>query len=152
MDFTLYNVTAPNNALDKLSTGTIIDGFSGPATIDISVLNPTLIVETDSLNFIDANYMYIIDYGKGYFIEDKIVTTARNIVTFKLREDVLQSFSDGILNLEAVVERQTNNYDMYLPDPHIPVDCRKTVTYREFRSNEGFGLTQLYMVVLGGDN
>lgn len=151
MDFTLYNVTAPNNALDKLSTGTVIDGFSGPATIDISVLNPTLIVETDSLNFIDANYMYIIDYGKGYFIEDKIVATARNIVTFKLREDVLQSFASDILELEAVVERQTNNYDMYLPDLQIPVDCRKTVSYREF-PNDHFGLPYLSMVVLGGDN
>ena len=98
MDFTLYNVTAPNNALDKLSTGTVIDGFSGPATIDISVLNPTLIVETDSLNFIDANYMYIIDYGKGYFIEDKIVATARNIVTFKLREDVVCACSGLLLS------------------------------------------------------
>lgn len=153
MDFTLYYVTAPNNKLDKLSTGTVIEGYSGPATIDVSVMNPTLIVEGSlgSAMLHQANYMYIQDYDRAYYIDDIICNTARNLFTFKLREDVLQTFETDILQLKAVVARQTENYDMYLPDPKIPVDCRKTISYREF-PNDHFGLPYLSMVVLGGDN
>ena len=149
MDFALYYVTAPNNQLDKMSTGAVVEGYSGPATIDVSVMNPTLIIEDASFNFKNANYVYIIDYGRAYYIEDIVVSTAQNIVSVRLREDVLQTFKDDILQLNAIVERQTHNYDMYLADPMIPTDCRKTVTYREFGGSV-FGLPYLSMIVLGG--
>lgn len=151
MDFALYYVTAPNNQLDKMSSGAVVEGYSGPATIDVSVMNPTLIIEDASFNFKNANYIYIIDYGRAYYIEDIVVSTAQNIISVKLREDVLQTFKDDILQLNAIVERQSNNYNMYLPDQQIPVDCRKTVTYREFGGNV-FGLPYLSLLVLGGSS
>lgn len=152
MDFTLYNVSAPNNKLDKVSTGTVVEGYSGPATIDVSVMNPTLIVEDSSLHANDCNYMYIIDYDRFYYIEDIIITTAKNMIIFKLREDVLQTFATQIKELKCIVKRQTYNYDMYLKDEKIPVDCRKPVIYRSFPHSALQSFATITMLVLGGDS
>lgn len=152
MDIAFYEVTAPNNAMDKLTTASLVQSYSGPATIDVSDLNPTLVLENGGGGALrTANYAYITDFGRAYFIEEQIATTAENIFAYKLRMDPLQSFSASILDLEVVVERQTENYDMYLPDNRIPVDCRKAISYRKFGSSP-FGIPTLTMIVLGGDS
>lgn len=152
MDIAFYNVTAPNNALDKLTTAELVASYSGPATIDVSDLNPTLILEESGGGFgRTANWAYIIDFGRFYFIKECIQTTARNLATYKLELDVLQTFGGALRDLDVVVERTTDNYDMYLKDPMIPVDCRKTVAYRPFSSTP-FHDASIVMLVLGGDS
>lgn len=150
MEFTLMYTDSPNNMLEK--NYTVIDGYSGTMRAAISALRPVIDVEIEdaTTTIMQANYAYIQSFDRFYFIRNK---TALNngLWRFELEMDVLMSFSTDIKNLKAVVERQTNNYDMYLPDPRIPVDCRKTVSYREFPGNH-FGLPYLSMVVLGGDN
>ena len=150
MEFTLMYTDSPNNMLEK--NYTVVDGFSGTMRAAISALRPVIDVEIGdaTTSIMNANYAYIQTFDRFYFIRNK---TALNngLWRFELEMDVLTSFSKDIKNLKAVVERQTNNYDMYLPDPMIPTDCRKTVSYREF-PNSHFGLPYLSMVVLGGDN
>lgn len=152
MDIAFYDVTAPNNALDKLSTAELVASYSGPATIDVSDLNPTLILEEAGGGFgRTANWAYITDFGRFYFIKDCVQNVAQNIATYHLELDVLQTFESAVRNLEVVVERTTDNYDMYLKDPMIPVDCRKTVAYRPFSSTP-FHDASIVMLVLGGDS
>lgn len=152
MDIAFYSASAPNNAIDKLTTAELVDSYSGPATIDVSDLNPTLILERGGGSATNlANYAYILDFGRAYFIEEQIQLTSKNMFAYKLRLDPLQSFSASILDLNVVVERQTENYDMYLPDNQIPVDCRKAISYRKFGSSP-FGIPTLSMIVLGGDS
>ena len=113
MDIAFYSISAPDNALDKLTSATLIQDYSGPATIDVSDLNPTLLLENGGGSALrTANYAYITDFGRAYFIEEQIATTAENIFAYKLRLDPLESFSSSILDLEVVVERQTDNKDM----------------------------------------
>lgn len=153
MDIAFYSISAPDNALDKLTSATLIQDYSGPATIDVSDLNPTLVLENGGGSALrTANYAYITDFGRAYFIEEQVALTAENLFSYKLRLDPLESFSASILDLEVVVERQTNNYDMYLPDNQIPVDCRKAVSYRAFNGQNQFSLPSITMMVLGGDN
>lgn len=153
MDIAFYSVSAPDNAIDKLTTATLVQSYSGPATIDVSDLNPTLLLENGGGSALrTANYAYITDFGRAYFIEEQVALTAENLFSYKLRLDPLQSFSESILDLEVIVERQTNNYDMYLPDNKIPVDCRKAVSYRTFNGQNQFSLPSITMMVLGGDN
>lgn len=150
MEFTLMYTDSPNNMLEK--NYTTLDGYSGTMRAAISALRPVIDVEIEdaTTTIMSANYAYIQTFDRFYFIRNKTALNNK-LWRFELEMDVLQSFSTDIKNLEAVVERQTNNYDMYLPDPKIPVDCRKTVSYREFPTAQ-FGLPYLYMVVLGGDN
>lgn len=150
MEFTLCYTDSPNNMLDK--NYTVIDGFSGTMRAAISALRPVIDVEIGDAtsSVMNANYAYIQTFDRFYFIRNK---TALNngLWRFELETDVLMSFQQEIGQLEAVVERQTNNYDMYLPDPKIPVDCRKAISYRKFPSSP-FGLPYLTLIALGGDS
>lgn len=153
MDITLMYTDSPNNALEK--------HYSNVAAFDtvyarnnVSVVRPDITLECGDTVYSDANYAYINDFGKFYFIEDRQVLQ-NGLVRFLLKEDVLMNYSSDIADCKGIVERQKDNYDMYLNDDKIPVDMRTTVSYRNFTGGpEGgqFGLTTITMVVLGGDD
>lgn len=150
MEFTLMYTESPNNMLVKEYS--IIDGFSGTMRASISALRPVIDVEiSNTLGIMQANYAYIQEFGKFYFIRNK-TNVLNDLWRFELEEDVLMTYQGDILNTNGVVERQKDNYDMYLPDPKIPVDCRKAVSYRTFSGNTPFNLTSITMMVLGGDS
>ena len=149
MEFTLMYTESPNNMLVKEYD--IIDGFSGTMRASISALRPVIDVEiSNTLGIMQANYAYIQEFGKFYFIRNK-TNVLNNLWRFELEEDVLMTYHGDILNTNGVVERQKDNYDMYLPDPKIPVDCRKAVTYRQFPINHFGAGVSITMMVLGGD-
>lgn len=150
MEFTLCYTDSPNNMLNK--NYTVIGGYSGTMRAAISALRPVIDVEIEdaTTSVMNANYAYIQTFNRFYFIRNKTALNNK-LWRFELETDVLMSFRQEIGQLEAVVERQTNNYDMYLPDPKIPVDCRKAISYRKFPSSP-FGLPFLTMIVLGGDS
>ena len=150
MEFTLMYTESPNNMLVKEYD--IIDGFSGTMRASISALRPVIDVEiSNTLGIMQANYAYIQEFGKFYFIRNK-TNVLNDLWRFELEEDVLMTYQSDILNTNGVVERQKDNYDMYLPDQKIPVDCRKAVSYRKFSGNTPFNLTSITMMVLGGDS
>lgn len=142
---------SPNNMLVKEYD--IIDGFSGTMRASISALRPVIDVEIEdaTTSIMRANYAYIQEFGKFYFIRNK-TNVLNDLWRFELEEDVLMTYQGDILNTNGVVERQKDNYDMYLPDQKIPVDCRKAVSYRKFSGETPFSLTSITMMVLGGDN
>ena len=150
MEFTLAYTDSPNNMLEK--NYTVLGGYSGTMRAAISALRPVIDVEIEdaTTTVMQANYAYIQTFDRFYFIRNKTALN-NSLWRFELETDVLMSFHQEIEQLEAVVERQTNNYDMYLPDPQIPVDCRKPVTYREFPNKGLFGPPYLSMLVIGGD-
>lgn len=150
MEFTLMYTDSPNNMLEK--NYTVVGGYSGTMRAAISALRPVIDVEIEdaTTSVMQANYAYIQTFDRFYFIRNKTAINNK-LWRFELETDVLMSFRQEIGQLEAVVERQTNNYDMYLNDPKIPVDCRKAISYRKFPSSP-FGLPYLTMIVLGGDS
>ena len=149
MDITLMYTESPNNMLVKEYS--VIDGFSGTMRASLSALKPVIDVEiSNTLGVMNANYAYIQQFDKFYFIRNK-TNVVNNVWRFELEEDVLMTYHVDILNTNGVVERQRDNYDMYLPDPKIPVDCRKAVTYRQFPNNHFGAGVSITMMVLGGD-
>lgn len=150
MEFTLAYTDSPNNMLEK--NYTVIGGYSGTMRASISALRPVIDVEIEdaTTTVMQANYAYIQTFDRFYFIRNKTALNNK-LWRFELETDVLMSFRQEIGQLEAVVERQTDNYDMYLTDPKIPVDCRKAISYRKFPSSP-FGLPYLTLIVLGGDS
>ena len=150
MEFTLMYTDSPNNMLEK--NYTTLGGYSGTMRAAISALRPVIDVEIEdaTTTVMSANYAYIQTFDRFYFIRNKTALNNK-LWRFELEVDVLMSFRQEIGQLEVIVERQTNNYDMYLPDPKIPVDCRKAISYRKFGKSP-FGLPTLSMIVLGGDS
>lgn len=149
MNITLMNTDSPNNMINKVCT--IVSDYTGAvARVNVSVENPVLILEESVANIMSANYCYISDFGRYYFIADK-TCDVNGLWTISCKVDVLESFKNDIYHLKGIVQRQKDNYNMYLKDDKIPVDCRKAISYRKFPSSP-FGLPYLTMITLGGDS
>lgn len=93
-----------------------------------SVISPELTLYYDSENdYINANYLYIPEWNRYYFIKSKTVTSGQR-VRIVCYIDVLMSFSDEIKQLECIVTRQS--WDLgnhYLKDGEIAIP-QNTIT------------------------
>lgn len=149
MNITLMNTDSPNNMINK--TVTIVADYTGAvARVNISVETPVLILEESVANIMNANYCYIAEFHRYYFITDK-TADANGLWTISLKVDVLESFKYDIFRLKGIVQRQRDNYDMYLRDDKIPIGARKTVAIRNFGYVFGNNsVPSVIMLVLGG--
>lgn len=149
MNITLMNTDSPNNMIDK--TVTIVADYTGAvARVNLSVENPVLILEESVANIMSANYCYIAEFHRYYFITDK-TADVNGVWTISLKVDVLESFKNDIFQLKGIVQRQKDNYDMYLRDDKIPIGARKTVAVRNFGYVFGNNsVPSVVMLVLGG--
>ena len=147
MNITLMNTDSPNNMINKIVT--IVADYTGAvARVNVSVENPVLILEESVANIMSANYCFIAEFHRYYFITDK-TSDVNGVWTISLKVDVLESFKNEIFHLKGIVQRQKNNYDMYLPDNKIPTDAHKTVSIYNFGGTFN-GTPSLSMLVTGG--
>lgn len=152
MNISLLYTDSPNNQLNK-SVEQIAEYSGAVARVNVSVENPVLILEESVSNIISANYCYIAEFGRYYYIVDK-TADANGLWTIALKVDVLKSFASSIDDLKGIVQRQRDNYDMYLKDDKIPVSARKTVAIKQLGSVVAPGASashpSVIMLVLGG--
>lgn len=77
-----------------------------------NVQNPVILCHE---NVIGANYCYIPEFNRYYYIESvNIIRTG--LYEFSCKCDVLQSFIDTIAESECTISRATNGYNAYVPD------------------------------------
>ena len=94
-------------------------------------MTPVIKIEHDSP--IDFDYVYIAAFNRYYFVED-ITILRTGIMEIKLSVDVLESFKSGILGNTAIIDKQENNYNLYLNDDSIKMRQDPLVTCYEFPS------------------
>jgi len=83
---------------------------------DVSIMDPVFLLrDFQYFNPATCNYVYISDLSRYYYITD-IVILDQNLYEIHCHVDVLKSFASGIRANSAVIARQQNNYDLYLPD------------------------------------
>lgn len=127
MDITLYNYNGEPERLDKSGMLTIVASYTGAvARANISLRNPVLVLEESITNINSANYCYISEFGRYYYIREKSADI-NGLFTLVLACDPLMSFKTGILNLSGIVSKQSNIYNMYLPG-NIKSEVRPMVT------------------------
>lgn len=97
---------------------------------DVSVLQPTVILSYN-MGVIQANYMYISDFGRYYFIRDKVVTSGGRIEV-RGRVDVLTTYSIQIVQLTALRVRAELDKPTYITDNYLPLLPNKTARVIEF--------------------
>lgn len=145
ISITLYKNTSPKNKIGKSLTNGLT--LTGQANGEMDVHNPSFLVETTE-NISDYNYCSVDYLGRKYFIE-KIVAVRTNIWRIMCRVDVLDSYKDEILANDAVIERQENEWNLYLNDPEWQIQGNAQVLTREFPS--GFQNTgNYYLTMMGG--
>jgi len=120
MKVVFYNYTGANNVINKnLGSGTTIDCNMQVAT---EQLNPHVRVTfTDSNAPETLTYNYCIltlgDKEYPYFIDvDNTINIAKGVFDVPMQLDLLELYKTNILNSDAIIERSSTAYNMYLRD------------------------------------
>lgn len=148
---TLYNNTDKSLVADK--TPAVVASYSGTFRETIDIINPTILLEASAFDIEGSNYFSIPGAIDRYYY-----MTGKKAVSNKLwqitgRADLRKTFRTQLLAAEGIVERQENNYDMYLADPQIPIGARKTISIRKFPNGTPFtkgSQGSVSLVVMGG--
>lgn len=116
MEVNFYNYTGANNVINKsLGSGTTLNCNMQVAT---EQLNPHVRVtydDSDAPSLFEYNYCTFNGYC--YFIDTAhIINIAKGVYDVPMTLDVLETYKDNILNSEAIIERSSTSYNMYLND------------------------------------
>lgn len=114
MTIKLYNNTSRVNKINKNLTDEAT--YTGEFIENTSIENPSFCLEVaDDTIFTNYNYAYIEDFGKYYFIIDKTLEQNK-IVRLTLAVDVLYTYKDEILLMNAIISRSSDLWNLYLQD------------------------------------
>lgn len=125
---TLYQFSGDERVLDKsgLLTQLAVNVALVPSA-KFDLLNPTFTLKITGDNNTQnwrgsANYLYISEWNRYYFIDNLAVAPGDNILIASCREDVLYSFKDQIKNFEGFAVRSQSAGMNYITDNKIPID------------------------------
>lgn len=120
MPFTIkfQQTTSANNQIGKDITDVLT--LSGSLRNETSVIDPVIRIELDEndiseKNFFQCNYCTIERFNRKYFITD-MQSLRNNLVEVHCHVDVLDTYKDEIKDLNAIIRRQENNWNLMLDD------------------------------------
>ena len=139
-----YNNTSENNRVTKKLTS-VISMSNCTIKEENEIITPKILVNNTAL--ISANYIYIAELSRYYFITD--VKIIRNgLYEYTLKCDVLMTYKTGILNQTAIIKRQENKYNLYLDDEKYKCLNIQDVDIKKF--NIGFSDILSYVLIVAG--
>lgn len=128
MEIRFYVTKDENNRVDKiLLNEKIVDGSLRD---EFNVLNP---VVSFVFNPNEYNYCYIPSMQRYYFV-DSVVCVRKGYYMIKLSCDVLMTYSYGIKEMSAIVEKQETNNNPYI-DKDYTVETKEVIEKYSFENN-----------------
>lgn len=124
-----YKNSSPNNQITKsisASKPNVNCNLKG----ECSILSPVLIVQ--DLGITTCNYAQIQDFGERYYFITDMITLNESTLEVHLAVDVLMSFKTDILASRAIVARNQNMYNRYIPDPKYTVLSYERIQTKQF--------------------
>lgn len=121
--------------------------FEGQARDEVNILTPVVLFDTDEI--LRYNYAYIPQFQRYYSITDKnVFREGLFMVSFSV--DVLMSFRGHILQLTAVVDKQSmpENGDEYIDDSSLVTDNLMFTTVYNYP--DGFNDTPELILITAG--
>lgn len=122
MNIILYKISD-----DKINVNKTLNNqkqFSGSLREECSIVNPSFTIQS-SENLAMYNYAFIPDFGRYYYVNNPTIVR-NNIWRFEGHTDVLMSFKNDFLKLDATIARQQNVWNLYLNDEMYKTDVRRT--------------------------
>lgn len=111
MYINLYRNISPPNYVNKSISEVI--SLEGTLREPTSIIDPVVIVELDTpMGF---NYVHIPAFNRYYYVTG-ISSESNNLVAIAMHCDVLMTFKDEIVEMEAIIKRQENSFNLYLDD------------------------------------
>jgi hypothetical protein len=95
-----------------------------------------------------ANYCYIADFGRYYYC--KALPQLGQTMRFTCESDPLMSFRSGILASPAVISRNPWHFDLYVPDPKLPIEARSAGAVLKFPGTHFSGSNNSYILTTIG--
>lgn len=111
MTVTLYqNASAPNVVNKSL---TLVSEITGTLREAVSVLDPTITIERSTPT--GFNYFYIPEFGRYYYLTG-VSSVINGLLSISGHVDVLKTYATQIANMNAIIKRQENSYNLMLDD------------------------------------
>lgn len=105
---------------DKINKNLVLLNSYNNCTLkeETSIINPNILVSYEGV--ITGNYLYIPDFNRYYFI-DNIISVRNNLWRLECKIDPLYTYRSELNNIECILARSENNYNLYLHDNELPI-------------------------------
>lgn len=123
MTIILYQNLSETHRVNKILINS--KEYSGTLRDSCSIINPSFVIESSD-NLSEYNYCYIPNFNRYYFIND-VTVVYNNMWQFSCHVDVLHTYSEQIKKSYAIISRQENLYNLYLPDDKLLIECDRDV-------------------------
>ena len=145
MNITLYTNKSAKNVVDKNLT-TLGNTLTGYLRSESSLIDPIIRFEGDISTYVHANYMYIAEFGRYYYIKD-IKSIRNEIFEITAHVDPLMTYKTELRSLKAVIYRQQNDWNLYVNDGGIKMYQNPHVVLKNFP--QGFNTFNFVLAVAG---
>lgn len=142
-----FNIVLQTNRSDDnvLSKDIVdIDTMTGTLKKDTSIISP--VIEFSGSIPTECNYMTISEFGRSYFVTD-VKSTGNGRFEVSAHVDVLSTYASQIRNLDAIVARQQNKWNLYIDDGTFKIYQNPLLTIKEFPN--GFDTDAFVLAVAG---
>lgn len=141
MKITLYNTKSDKEKLNKdLTELVVVD--DAKITTSFDMLKATVILKRNIINDITRiNYLYIDSFKRFYFCE---VSIENGFIILSCDVDVLMSYKNDILKIEATIDRNEFLRNGYIQDDSYKVLAYEEVVCKSFPS----GLTNDSLILM----
>lgn len=138
MILNLYRCSDAPETVSKTLTA-IASNIPIKPTGSVNVLKPTIIINYNAA-YLAANYAYLSDFNRYYFVGSPSVETGKQI-TFYLSVDVLYSWAEDIRRSPATVIRSESvGKPTYIPDQRLPIAPSEQVITSALFDKKAFGV------------
>lgn len=116
MNINIYRNASDNKKVRK-SLSLIRESVDCQITEPCSIEAPELILSLSN-NFANMNYLYIPDWDRYYYINDKSIIEG-GFLRLRCKIDVLMSFFSSCMGSNIIASRSTSDPDFRIEDPEI---------------------------------
>ena len=146
MTIQIQQTTSEKNKIGKSISN--LYTASGTLREGTSIINPVIRISGANIPTLkNANYMYIPDFNRYYFITD-IKTIWNGLIEISGHVDVLQTYAGQIRNNTAIIKRNANSWNLYIEDGLFKTYANPHIFTKEFPS--GFKEPSFVLSVAGG--
>lgn len=146
MKVNIYSNTSEPEKIGKSLE--LLAELTGNLVNETDVINPTIVISSDS-GIAQANYMYIPDFHRYYFI-NKIESIRTNIWRIHGHVDVLETYKTQIKKQTAIVDRLESVETPYLADGRYTFESYNKYKIQKFGASLSKNLS--YVLVVAGQN
>lgn len=146
MNIQIQQTTSEKNRIGK-SISTLYTA-SGALREGTSIINPVIRISGANIPSLkNANYMYIPDFNRYYFIND-IKSIRNGLIEISGHVDVLQTYASQIRSNTAIIKRNANSWNLYIEDGLFKTYANPHIFTKLFPS--GFKDPSFVLSVAGG--